>query len=91
MKEAPAPASAQDSEGTEMVTITVREAIREAMSEEMRRDKDVFLMGEEVGQYQGAYNISQGMLEEFGPQRVIDTRSPNTASRASPLALLSAA
>jgi pyruvate dehydrogenase E1 component beta subunit len=60
-------------EGTEMVTITVREAIREAMSEEMRRDKDVFLMGEEVGQYQGAYKISQGMLEEFGPERVIDT------------------
>jgi pyruvate dehydrogenase E1 component beta subunit len=60
-------------EGTEMVTMTVREAIRAAMSEEMRRDKDVFLMGEEVGEYQGAYKISQGMLEEFGPQRVIDT------------------
>ncbi|MBC8038015.1 MAG: pyruvate dehydrogenase complex E1 component subunit beta, partial [Rhizobiales bacterium] len=60
-------------EGTEMVTMTVREAIREAMSEEMRRDKDVFLMGEEVGEYQGAYKISQGMLEEFGPTRVIDT------------------
>jgi pyruvate dehydrogenase E1 component beta subunit len=60
-------------EGTEMVTMTVREAIRSAMSEEMRRDKDVFLMGEEVGEYQGAYKISQGMLEEFGPQRVIDT------------------
>ena len=59
--------------GTEMVMITVREAIREAMTEEMRRDKDVFLMGEEVGQYQGAYKISQGMLDEFGPQRVIDT------------------
>jgi pyruvate dehydrogenase E1 component beta subunit len=59
--------------GTEMVTMTVREAIRAAMSEEMRRDKDVFLMGEEVGEYQGAYKISQGMLEEFGPQRVIDT------------------
>ena len=59
--------------GTEMVTMTVREAIREAMSEEMRRDKDVFLMGEEVGEYQGAYKISQGMLEEFGPTRVIDT------------------
>ncbi len=56
-----------------MVTMTVREAIRAAMSEEMRRDKDVFLMGEEVGEYQGAYKISQGMLEEFGPQRVIDT------------------
>ncbi|WP_395687845.1 pyruvate dehydrogenase complex E1 component subunit beta [Aestuariivirga sp.] len=58
---------------TEMETITVREAIRAAMSEEMRRDSDVFLMGEEVGQYQGAYKISQGMLEEFGPLRVIDT------------------
>ena len=60
-------------EGTEMVTMTVREAIRSAMSEEMRRDADVFLMGEEVGEYQGAYKISQGMLEEFGTQRVIDT------------------
>jgi pyruvate dehydrogenase E1 component beta subunit len=60
-------------EGTEMVTMTVREAIRQAMSEEMRRDKDVFLMGEEVGQYQGAYKISQGMLDEFGPERVVDT------------------
>ena len=59
--------------GTEMVTMTVREALREAMSEEMRRDPDVFLMGEEVGQYQGAYKISQGMLDEFGPKRVIDT------------------
>ncbi len=60
-------------EGTEMVSMTVREAIRAAMSEEMRRDPDVFLMGEEVGQYQGAYKISQGMLDEFGPKRVIDT------------------
>ena len=60
-------------EGTEMVTMTVREAIRAAMSEEMRRDGDVFLMGEEVGEYQGAYKISQGMLDEFGPARVIDT------------------
>ncbi len=60
-------------EGTEMVSMTVREAIRAAMSEEMRADPDVFLMGEEVGQYQGAYKISQGMLDEFGPQRVIDT------------------
>ncbi len=59
--------------GTEMVTMTVREALRAAMSEEMRRDPDVFLMGEEVGQYQGAYKISQGMLEEFGDKRVIDT------------------
>ena len=60
-------------EGTEMVAMTVREALRLAMSEEMRRDKAVFLMGEEVGQYQGAYKISQGMLDEFGPERVIDT------------------
>src|SRR5690349_21375577 len=60
-------------EGTEMVSMTVREALRLAMSEEMRRDKDVFLMGEEVGQYQGAYKISQGMLDEFGPERIIDT------------------
>ncbi len=60
-------------EGTEMVTMTVREALRQAMSEEMRRDDSVFLMGEEVGQYQGAYKISQGMLDEFGPQRIIDT------------------
>jgi pyruvate dehydrogenase E1 component beta subunit len=59
--------------GTEMVPMTVREAIRAAMSEEMRGDPDVFLMGEEVGQYQGAYKISQGMLEEFGEKRVIDT------------------
>jgi pyruvate dehydrogenase E1 component beta subunit len=60
-------------EGTEMVAMTVREALRQAMAEEMRRDPSVFLMGEEVGQYQGAYKISQGMLEEFGPTRVIDT------------------
>ncbi|MEO9167709.1 MAG: pyruvate dehydrogenase complex E1 component subunit beta [Aestuariivirga sp.] len=59
--------------GTEMVSMTVREAIRTAMTEEMRADKDVFLMGEEVGQYQGAYKISQGMLDEFGPERVRDT------------------
>jgi pyruvate dehydrogenase E1 component beta subunit len=59
--------------GTEMVRQTVREALRDAMAEEMRRDRDVFLMGEEVAQYQGAYKISQGMLDEFGPKRVIDT------------------
>ncbi len=59
--------------GTEMKTMTVREALREAMSEEMRRDETVFLMGEEVGEYQGAYKISQGMLDEFGPRRIIDT------------------
>jgi pyruvate dehydrogenase E1 component beta subunit len=70
---APAVADPEIPEGTEMVIMTVREAIRAAMSEEMRRDQDVFLMGEEVGEYQGAYKISQGMLEEFGPARVIDT------------------
>jgi pyruvate dehydrogenase E1 component beta subunit len=57
----------------EVVTQTMREALRDAMAEEMRRDKDVFLMGEEVAQYQGAYKISQGLLEEFGARRVIDT------------------
>ena len=56
-----------------MVSITVREALRDAMAEEMRRDKDVFLMGEEVGEYDGAYKVSQGLLAEFGPRRVIDT------------------
>ncbi|SEK38087.1 pyruvate dehydrogenase complex E1 component subunit beta [Pacificibacter marinus] len=60
-------------EGTEMKSTTVREAIRDAMSEEMRADENVFLMGEEVGEYQGAYKISQGMLDEFGAKRVIDT------------------
>jgi pyruvate dehydrogenase E1 component beta subunit len=56
-----------------MKNITVREALREAMREEMLRDENIFLMGEEVGEYQGAYKISQGLLEEFGPKRVIDT------------------
>ena len=51
----------------------MREALRDAMAEEMRRDPDVFLMGEEVAQYQGAYKVSQGLLEEFGDKRVIDT------------------
>ena len=60
-------------EGTAMVTKTVREALRDAMAEEMRRDDSVFLMGEEVAEYQGAYKISQGLLDEFGPKRVIDT------------------
>ncbi|MAY32480.1 MAG: pyruvate dehydrogenase complex E1 component subunit beta [Rhodovulum sp.] len=60
-------------EGTEMKTSTVREALRDAMAEEMRRDDDVFLMGEEVAEYQGAYKISQGLLDEFGAKRVIDT------------------
>lgn len=60
-------------EGTEMVTMTVREALRDAMAEEMRRDGDVFVMGEEVAEYQGAYKITQGLLQEFGAKRVIDT------------------
>jgi pyruvate dehydrogenase E1 component beta subunit len=80
-EEAPKPAPEADAaladpevpEGTEMVTQTVREALRDAMAEEMRRDDTVFLMGEEVAQYQGAYKVSQGLLEEFGPRRVIDT------------------
>jgi len=60
-------------EGTEMVTMTIREALRDAMAEEMRRDPDVFLMGEEVAEYQGAYKVSQGLLQEFSARRVIDT------------------
>jgi pyruvate dehydrogenase E1 component beta subunit len=59
--------------GTEMVATTVREALRDAMAEEMRRDGDVFIMGEEVAEYQGAYKITQGLLQEFGPKRVVDT------------------
>ena len=60
-------------EGTEMVTMTMREALRDAMAEEMRRDEAVFVMGEEVAEYQGAYKVTQGLLQEFGPQRVVDT------------------
>ncbi|TQS72654.1 pyruvate dehydrogenase complex E1 component subunit beta [Rhodobacteraceae bacterium] len=60
-------------EGTEMKTQTVREALRDAMAEEMRKDENVYLMGEEVAEYQGAYKISQGLLDEFGDKRVIDT------------------
>jgi len=60
-------------EGTEMVTMTIREALRDAMAEEMRRDPDVFIMGEEVAEYQGAYKVTQGLLQEFGDTRVIDT------------------
>ncbi|WP_287884827.1 MULTISPECIES: pyruvate dehydrogenase complex E1 component subunit beta [Paracoccus] len=75
---APAPAPVADlspdwPEGTPMKTMTVREALREAMEEEMNRDETVFLMGEEVGEYQGAYKISQGLLDKFGPRRVVDT------------------
>ena len=60
-------------DGTEMVPTTVREALRDAMAEEMRRDDDVFVMGEEVAEYQGAYKITQGLLQEFGARRVVDT------------------
>ncbi len=59
--------------GVEMVEMTVRQALNEAMAEEMRRDKDVFVMGEEVAEYQGAYKVTQGLLQEFGAQRVVDT------------------
>ncbi|HEY8255726.1 MAG TPA: biotin/lipoyl-containing protein, partial [Rhizomicrobium sp.] len=59
--------------GTEFVTQTVRDALRDAMAEEMRRDGDVFLMGEEVAQYQGAYKVSRDLLQEFGDRRVVDT------------------
>ena len=74
--EAPVPQAADEPdipEGTEMVTMTMREALRDAMAEEMRRDKDVFVMGEEVAEYQGAYKVTQGLLQEFGAKRVIDT------------------
>jgi pyruvate dehydrogenase E1 component beta subunit len=60
-------------EGTEMATMTMREALRDAMAEEMRRDEAVFILGEEVAQYQGAYKVSQGLLQEFSARRVIDT------------------
>ncbi|MDR7059630.1 MULTISPECIES: pyruvate dehydrogenase complex E1 component subunit beta [unclassified Sphingopyxis] len=60
-------------EGTAMVRLTVREALRDAMAEEMRKDDRVFVMGEEVAEYQGAYKVTQGLLEEFGAQRVVDT------------------
>ena len=68
-----APSDPEVPEGTEMVMTTVRDALRDAMAEELRRDELVFLMGEEVAEYQGAYKISQGLLEEFGARRVIDT------------------
>ena len=60
-------------EGAEIVSMTMREALRDAMAEEMRRDDDVFVMGEEVAEYQGAYKVTQGLLDEFGSKRVIDT------------------
>ena len=70
---APQSVAAPDPEipaGTEMVTMTIREALRDAMAEEMRRDPDVFVMGEEVAEYQGAYKVTQGLLQEFGAKRV---------------------
>jgi pyruvate dehydrogenase E1 component beta subunit len=73
---APVAAAAADPDvppGTAMVEITVRDALRDAMAEEMRLDQSVFLMGEEVAEYQGAYKVSRGLLEEFGARRVIDT------------------
>jgi pyruvate dehydrogenase E1 component beta subunit len=60
-------------EGVELVAMTVREALRDAMVEEMRRDPEIFVMGEEVAEYQGAYKVTQGMLQEFGPERIVDT------------------
>jgi pyruvate dehydrogenase E1 component subunit beta len=68
-----AEAAAEVPPGTAMVTMTVREALRDAMAEEMRADDRVFIMGEEVGQYQGAYKVTQGLLDEFGERRVVDT------------------
>ncbi len=75
-KPADAPKPKPDPEiphGTNMASVTVREALRDAMAEEMRRDDRVFVMGEEVAEYQGAYKVTQGLLDEFGPKRVIDT------------------
>ena len=72
-KAAPRDETPEVPEGTEMVEQTVREALRDAMAEEMRRDADVFVMGEEVAEYQGAYKVTQGLLDEFGSKRVIDT------------------
>ncbi len=65
--------AAEISEGAEMIKTTMREALRDAMAEEMRRDDNVFVMGEEVAEYQGAYKITQGLLDEFGARRVVDT------------------
>jgi len=70
---AAAPITSAVPSGTAMVSTTVREALRDAMAEEMRSDDRVFVMGEEVAEYQGAYKVTQGLLEEFGPRRVIDT------------------
>jgi pyruvate dehydrogenase E1 component beta subunit len=66
-------ASVEIPAGTEMVTMTMREALRDAMAEEMRRDENVYIIGEEVAEYQGAYKVTQGLLQEFGAKRVVDT------------------
>ena len=63
----------------EMRTITYKDAVREAMCEEMRRDEKVFLMGEDIGRYCGAFGVSKGMLDEFGPERIIETPISETA------------
>tara|TARA_B110000008_G_scaffold19543_1_gene18053 strand:+ start:6917 stop:8272 length:1356 start_codon:yes stop_codon:yes gene_type:complete len=73
VQEVPSKTKESKNVSTKNVEITVREALRDAMAEEMRSDKHVFLMGEEVAQYQGAYKVSQGLLDEFGAERVIDT------------------
>ncbi len=70
---APAPPAPEPVHEGDTVTLSVREALRDAMAEEMRADPSIFLMGEEVGEYQGAYKVSQGLLEEFGAARVVDT------------------
>jgi pyruvate dehydrogenase E1 component beta subunit len=69
----PAPADPNIPAGTKLVRLSVRDALRDAMAEEMRRDPSVFLMGEEVAEYQGAYKVSRDLLQEFGPDRVVDT------------------
>ena len=71
--QASAPSDPELPDDVAMSPITIRDALRDAMAEEMRRDPDVFLMGEEVAEYQGAYKVSRGLLEEFGPRRVVDT------------------
>ncbi len=71
--QAPAPMVQPAEAAASLGTVTVREALRDAMAEEMRRDDRVFVMGEEVAQYQGAYKVTQGLLDEFGPRRVVDT------------------
>ena len=64
-----------------MAVLEFREALRAALTEEMERDENVFLMGEEVAEYHGAYKVSEGMLEKFGPKRIIDTRGVSAEAR----------